>query len=54
MSESVLVHLQPALGIAVIIAIARALSENRPLCFKALVSGTLASGRSACMIGLLT
>jgi CNT family concentrative nucleoside transporter len=29
-------------------------AEIVPLCFKALVSGTLASGLSACMIGLLT
>ncbi len=29
-------------------------AEIVPLCFKALISGTLASGLSACMIGLLT
>jgi len=44
MSESVLVHLQPALGIAVILFIAWALSENRPLCFKALVSAPWRAG----------
>jgi nucleoside permease NupC len=57
MSETFLIHLQPVLGMAVILFIAWALSEDRGafrIRLVALISGTLASGLSACMIGLLT
>lgn len=56
--EMFFLHLQAALGLLVIAGAAWAMSENRraeivPLALRALVSGTMASGMTGAVIGLL-